>query len=69
MISLQAYRISVGLFQFKFKSFKVNNSTYAYNIDSSNGKKNSSIGGILGTKIKIILIFFLLGVNINNNYS
>ena len=32
-------------------------------------KKNSSIGGILGFNTKIILIFFLLGVNINNNYS
>ena len=32
-------------------------------------KKNSLIGGILGFNTKIILIFFLLGVNTNNNFS
>ena len=69
MISLQAYRISVGLFQFKFKRVKVNNSIYAFKINSSKGKKNRSMGGNFGTLINMILIFFLLGVNINNNFS
>ena len=69
MISLQSYRISVGLFQCKFTRVKVNNSTYAFNIDSRKGKKNRSMGGILGTMINMILIFFLLGVNINNNFN
>ena len=69
MISLQAFRISVGLVQFKFKSFKPKNSTYVYNNGSYKGKNNSLIRGILGFNTKIILIFFLLGVNTNNNHS
>ena len=69
MISIQAFRISVGLFQFKFRSFKPKNSTYADISRGNRGKKNSFIGCKLGFNLKIILLFFLLGVNINNTYS
>merc|ERR1711867_242832 len=69
MISIQAFRISVGLFQFKFRSLKPKNSTYADKSRGNRGKKNSLKGGKLGFNIKIILLFFLLGVNINNTFS
>ena len=69
MISLQAFRISVGLFQFKFKTLKPNNSTYAYKNEGNNGITNSLKWGKLGFNTIIILVFFLLGVNINNNFS
>ena len=61
MISIQAFRISVGLFQFKFRISKPKNSTYA-DISRDNrgnrGKKNSLMGGKLGFNLKIILLFF-----------
>ena len=68
MISIQSYRISIGLFQFKLRNLKPRNSTYD---DKSRGKggkeKISAKGGKFN--FKIILLFFLLGVNINNTYS
>ena len=69
MISLQAFRISVGLFQCKLKTLKPKNSTYAYKNEGNNGITNSLKWGKMGFNTKIILVFFLLGVNINNNFS
>ena len=59
MISIQSYRLSIGLFQFNFKNFKVKNSTYGDNKRDIRGK----------LKCNLILIFFLLGVCINNTFS
>ena len=59
MISIQAFRISVGLFQFKLLNSKPKNSTYR---DRNGGSKCS-------LNLKILLIFFLLGVNVNNTFS
>ena len=59
MISIQSYRLAIGLFQFKIKCLKAKNSTYD---DFKRGER----GGI---KFNSILIFFLLGVCINSSYS
>ena len=68
MISIQSYRLSIGLFQFKSRHFKVNNSTYEDKIRGKGGRdKISAKGGKIN--FKIILLFFLLGVNINNTFS
>ena len=65
---IQSYRLSIGLFQFKSRNFKAKNSTYE---DKNRGKGGRKKISVKGGKInfKIILIFFLLGVNINNNFS
>ena len=59
MISIQSYRLAIGLFQFKIKRFKAKGSTYD---DFKRGER----GGI---KFNLILICFLLGVCINSSYS
>ena len=59
MISIQSYRLSIGLFQFKSRNLKVKNSTYRDKKRGKGGKINSSL----------ILLFFLLGVTINNTFS
>ena len=69
MISLQAYRVSVGIFQFKCSRFKPKNLTYAHKNGGKILENNRSKGDNLSFIIKIVLIFFLLGVNTNNNYS
>ena len=70
MISIQAFRISVGLFQVKLLNSKPKNSTYR---DRNGGKGDIEKNRIKGSKcslnLKILLIFFLLGVNVNNTYS
>ena len=68
MILIQSYRISIGLFQFKSRNLKANNSTYE---DKIRGKGDRDKIRARGVKInfKIILLFFLLGVNINNTFS
>ena len=68
MISLQAYRISVGSFQSKLSKFQPKNLTYATN-RGNRGKNRYLIRGKLGLSLKILLILFLLGVNTNNMYS
>ena len=68
MISIQAYRVSVGIFQSKIFNFKPKNSTYgtkgvnSAKIDYRNGCK-------LRNGIKIIILLLVFGCNINNNYS
>ena len=70
MISIQAFRISVGLFQLKFSKFKLKNSAYRDKNRGNGGEeKISQKGSKSGLNLKIILIFFLLGVNINNTFS
>ena len=59
MISIQSYRLSIVIFQFNFKKFKVKNSTYGDKTRGNRGKY----------KCNLILIFFLLGVCINNSFS
>ena len=59
MISIQSYRLPIGLFQLKIKSFKAKGLTYD---DFKRGER----GGI---KFNLILICFLLGVCINSSYS
>ena len=59
MISIQSYRLSIGLFQFNFRNFKVKNSTYR---DKKRGKRGK-------INFNLILLFFLLGVYINNTFS
>ena len=68
MISLQAYRISVGSFQCKLNNFKPKNLTYVKN-RGNRGKNSYLVGGKLGFSLKIILLLFLLGVNTNNTYN
>ena len=61
MISIQSYRVSIGLFQFKLKNVKAKNSTYENTIMGKGGKeKISARGGKFN--FKIILLFFLLGL-------
>ena len=70
MISIQAFRISVELFQFKLINLKPKNSTYDDKSRGKGGKEKISLkGGKFGFNLKIILLFFLLGVNINNTFS
>ena len=70
MISPQAYRISIGIFQVKLSNITTKNSTYC-NLNRSRGDTNKiwpkSRSFCLNPKL--FLIFFLLGVNINNTYS
>ena len=70
MISIQAFRISVGLFQVKLLNSKPKNSTYRNrnrvkgDIDKNRLKSNNC-----SLNLKLFLIFFLLGVNVNNTFS
>ena len=59
MISIQSYRLAIGLFQFKIKCFKTQNSTYD---DLKRGERGR-------VKLNLILIFFLLGVCVNSSYG
>ena len=68
MIAIQAYRVSVGLFQSKVFNFKLKSSTYGKNGDykaTYNYRKGSKIG--LG--IKIVLLLLVFGANLNNSYN
>ena len=68
MISIQAYRVSVGIFQSKF--FKIRSKCSTYGTNWGNGGKNKyRLGQNLGWGLKIILLLFLLGVNVNNTYG
>ena len=68
MISIQAYRVSVGIFQSKFFKIRPKCSTYGIN-GGNRGKNDYRIGNKLGLGIKILLLLVLFGVNVNNNYS
>ena len=68
MISIQSYRLSIGLFQFKSRNLKVKNSTYEDKFRGKGGRDKISAKGVK-INFKIILLFFLLGVNINNTFS
>ena len=68
MISIQAYRVSVGIFQCKLINIRPKGSTYGTN-GGNRGKNDYRLGGKLGLGIKIIFLLFLLGVNVNNTYS
>ena len=59
MISIQSYRLAIGLFQFKSNCLKAKNSTYD---DFKRGERGR-------IKFNLILIFFLLGVCINSSYG
>ena len=67
MISPQAYRISIGIFNVKSSNYLAKNSTYC------NGrgeiKKNRTKSSRFGLNLKILIIFFLIGVQVNNTYS
>ena len=67
MISTQAYRISIGTFNLKFSHFLAKNSTYYNGRGEYNKNRTKSRSFCLNPKL--FLIFFLLGVNINNTYS
>ena len=68
MISIQAYRVSVGTFQFNFSKVRSKGSTYGKN-RGNGGKNKCRLGYTLGWGIKTILLLFLLGVNVNNTYG
>ena len=68
MISIQAYRVSVGIFQSKSFNFKPKSSTYGTN--GANRTNNDYRQGCkLGIGIKIILLLLVFGFNLNNGYS
>ena len=70
MISIQAFRISVGLFQFKTIKPKFKNSAYCdTNRGNGDNRRNSTKGNKYSLNLKIFLIFFLMGVNLNNTFS
>ena len=68
MISIQAYRVSVGIFQSKLFNIRPKCSTYGTN-RGNRGNNDYQLGYKLGLGIKIILLLFLFGVNVNNSYS
>ena len=67
MISPQAYRISIGTFNIKLSKYLAKNSTY-YNGKGDNFKNRTKINCFC-LNFKVLIIFFLLGVQINNTYS
>ena len=70
MISIQAFRISVGLFQFKTIKPKLKNSAYCdTNRGNRDNRRSSTKGNKYSLNLKIFLIFFLMGINLNNTFS
>ena len=68
MISIQAYRVSVGIFQ--SKSFNIRPKCSTYGTNRANRANNEyRVGYKLGLGIKIILLLLVFGVNLNNGYS
>ena len=65
MISINQYRVSVGIFYFKSLNFKVKCSYYG----SKGGKRGLNKGLLIGIGLKLILMSLLFGIQANNNYK